>query len=234
MVRGPGRQSNAGSSRTAPGRAAATIHPIPETMKSTQDRYALLRQAFCEVPSQVGPYKLRPISGGSFELLGQIGNQLVTGAVDGTQMGLPALTAAVNEYIWIHSAPLDEVIAVRTRDDVPADAVRRMAMEIEIGEILAFTTTFTAAAVAMAAALAESDEDDDEPGKPDASPTGSLPSSSPVGPPATPYASGISSGSPPSPEPLPISTPPTSPPEDDADGCTPSMTLPTPDAIPRG
>lgn len=195
-------------------------------MKSAQSRYELLRQAFCEVPVKIGPFVLRPVSGASFELLGELRNPLVFGDASRENLTIQTLLAAVLEYIWIHSADLETIIAIRGREDIPKDDIRRMGLQIELGEALAFTSIFTAAALRMAAAIAEPDDEDEAPGKPESLRTGSPASLSLLEPPEIQSASDTCSGSLPSSAPSPTCTPPTCNTEPDADGATPLMTLP--------
>lgn len=198
-------------------------------MKSPATRYNLLRQAFCELPQKIGNLTLRPLSGGSFELLQDIQNGLVYQDPTATEKTLQDSLQAVHEYIWIHTAPLTEVLAVESRETLPRLAIRALAMEIEMGESLAFTALFSASALRMAAAMTElADEEDPSPGKPQTPPTGSPPSSSPPEPQETPSENVISFGTPPSSEPSPTSTLPTSPPEPESDSATPLMILPSP------
>jgi hypothetical protein len=194
------------------------------------NRHTVLRKAFCEIPQTVGPYQLRPLSGGSYELLSEIKSALVSPDSAASGNTLKDTLSAVHEYIWIHSAPLDQVLAVIDRDSLPKQEIRKIAMTLEIGECLAFTTVFAQAAQRMSASMAEIDDDDDEntsPGKPETPPTGSPHLSSHAEPQAIPSENVISFGSPPSSEPSPSSTQPTSTPELDADGATPLLTLPT-------
>lgn len=194
-------------------------------MKSPTSRQSLLRQAFADIPAKVGDYPLRPLSGGSFELLGEIKNALVH--QDSTKNGLADTLSAVHEYIWIHYAPIDKVSAVTSRDDIPRAEVRSIGFSLSIGESLEFTSTFMACALRMAAAMAEITEDEDSaPGKHQTLPTGSPPSSLPADAPETPSGNATSFGSHPSNDHSPTSTPPTSIPDLDADGAIPLITLP--------
>lgn len=196
-------------------------------MKSLLSRQSLLRQAFCDLPQKIGDYPLRPLSAASFELLAETGNRLVSDSANVENGSLNGLLTAVSEYIWIHYAPLDEVIAVDTRENIPRTEIKKIGFSLEIGEALNFTTVFLASALRMAAAMSEIDEEGASPGKPETPPIGSPPSSSPVDAPETPAGNVISFGSPPSSEPSPISTPPVSMLEEDVDGSIPLMTLPT-------
>ena len=195
-------------------------------MNSPIPRHSLLRQAFSEIPKTIGNHTLRPLSGGSFELLFDLKNPLVFGATE-EKMNIKTLLAAVHEFIWIHAAPIEDVIAVTCAADIPAAEIRKIAMSIEIGEALELTTIFTAASLRMAAAMAEPDDDEASPGKPQTSRTGSPLSSLPAVPLETPAANVISSGTLPSSEPFNSSTPPPANQELAADGAIPLFALPT-------
>lgn len=199
-------------------------------MQSAQSRHSLLRRAFVDVPASIQGIALRPLSAGSFELLGEINSPLVFGNESSQKLDLQTLVSAAHEYIWIHSADLEKVLAIRTRDDLPRDEIRRLAMSIPLGEVLAFTTQFTESALRMAASMAEPEDEEDEPGKPETRLTGSHRSSLPAELPGIPSESAGSFGTLPSSELTNTSTPQTSPQEPDANGPTPLMILPLPAA----
>lgn len=192
-------------------------------------REQLLELAFSDIPSQIGSITLRPLSAGSFTLLGRLGNPMMVGsqapleAAQGDSQ--TAMFAAVIQYVWVHSADIEQVITVETPEDIPAAALKHLGFQLSIGQALAFLERYQASALRMTASLAETEPEDDEtPGKPQESPlAGSPASSTPAEPAETPFASATSSGSCPSREHSPTSTPPTSPTEPAADG--PSLTL---------
>ena len=193
-------------------------------------REALLELAFADIPSQIGSLRLRPLSAGSFALLGRLGNPMMVGKQAPAQAAAgdeqTTMFAAVIEYVWVHSAELDEVVTVETRADIPAATIKRLGFEISIGQALAFLERYQASAERMTASLAEVETEDDEssPGKPPESPpAGSPASSTPAVHVETQLASEISFGSCLSSAHSHISTPPTSPTERAADG--PSLTL---------
>lgn len=201
---------------------------MPAKMPS---REALLEQAFSDIPSQVGTYVLRPLSAGSFTLLGRLGNPMMVGkqapteALDQADSQTEMFAAAI-QYIWVHSAPLDQVTAIESADQIPAAALKEIGFGISIGQAFAFLNSYQQSALRMTASLAEV-EPDEESGKSE-----SLPVTPPVGLPAcsTPAepaeihrGKDSFSGLCPSSEHLPISTPQTSPMAPPADG--PSLTL---------
>jgi hypothetical protein len=141
-------------------------------------------------------------------------------------MDIKVLLAAVHQFIWIHSAPLEAVLAVESKDDIPLAELRKLAMEIEMGEALAITTLFTESSLRMAAAMAEPDDDATQPGKPQTRPTGSPLSSLPAERPEIPSGNVTSSGSLPSSEPCNTSTQQPHNQELDADGAIPLFALP--------
>lgn len=203
-------------------------------------REHLLELAFSDIPSQIGALKLRPLSAGSFALLGRLGNPMMVGKQAPTTAAAAAgdsqtaMFAAVIEYVWVHSAPLDEVVTVETPADIPAAALKRLGFELSIGQALAFLERYQSSALRMTASLAEVETEEEpagSPGKPQESPPVGSPASSTSAEPAeTPPASATYSGACPSSAPSPTSTPPTSPTEPAADG--PSLTL-LPDLSPE-
>lgn len=206
-------------------------------MSKLLSRDSLLELAFSDIPSQVGTYELRPLSAGSFTLLGRLGNPMMVGKQAPTEAleksdSQTEMFAAAIQYIWVHSAPLEQVIAIETADQIPAGALKVIEFAIPLGQAFAFLNRYQESALRMTASLAEV-EPDEEVGKPVSPPVtppaGSPPSFTPAEPAEIPSASAISSGSCPSSEPSPTSTPQTSPMEPPADG--PSMTL-LPDLTP--
>jgi hypothetical protein len=191
------------------------------------NRQSLLRSAFCEVPQTVSGLDLRPCSPGSFALLGELKNPLIAQRESSAAITMDELFGAVIQYIWIHTAPLDQVLTIVKSEDLPELEIKKLGFALRIEDALEFTTSFSTAAEKMAAALAETD-DDDEPGKPTAAqpPTGSPLSSLPSVLPVTPSASDTFSGSPPSPAPSPTSTPPLPPTDHAPAGVIPLMILP--------
>jgi hypothetical protein len=200
-------------------------------LESKAPRQTLLRQSFSNLPKQIGPFALRPLSGGSFELLHDIQNPLVFGASE-QRMDIKLLLSAVHEFIYVHTADLDLVSAINSRDDIDPKEIRKISMQIEIGECLELTTLFAECSLRMAAAMSEPDADDDSaPGKPQMLRTGSPLSSSPAEPLETPSASDTSSGSLPSTERSNTSTPQPCNQEPDAVGVTPLFALPNPQTL---
>lgn len=186
---------------------------IPETT-----RRAAIEGAFSEIPSRCGPFELRPLSAGSFALLNRLGNPMVTGAATDNN----AMFTAVCEYVWIHSAPLDEVIRIVGPSDMSAESVGQIAFQLTMSDIFAFLREYAKTAERISLGMTEEVETD-TPGKPVPAATihaGSPLSSMPLAAPETPPASGTSSGTSPLSGPLPTSTPPDAPP-------APSSGIPT-------
>jgi hypothetical protein len=203
----------------------AIIHATPESK-----RQILLEMAFSDIPSKVGKYELRPLSAGSFTLLGRLGNPMMVGK----QSPEKALTAAESQsemfaaavqYIWVHSAPLEKVTSVECPEDIPIGELKEIEFSLQIGQAFAFLNRYQESALRMTASLAEvePEEESSRLGKPEMPPVGSPRSSSPAVPAVTRDGSAISSGSCPSSEHSPTYTPPTSPTEPHVDG--PSLTL---------
>lgn len=102
---------------------------------------------------------LRPISLGSLEILRQLGNLLCTGAADITNIDTRTLT----EFIWVHAAPLEEV--VETVYNAPSQVNRKaalFAMNISPSELRVITSALSAdqAAVQAASAIPQPDNTD--------------------------------------------------------------------------
>ena len=94
---------------------------------------------------------LRPISLGSLEVLRQLGNPLASGNTELTDIDTGILT----EFIWVHAAPLDEVI--ETVYNAPSQVKRRaaqFAMTISPAELRVITAALSADQAALQAASA--------------------------------------------------------------------------------
>lgn len=125
---------------------------------------------------------------------------------------------AVMEYAWVHSAPLEQVAAIETKDQLPSAEIRLMGYEVTMAEALDFLAGYQKSSERMSANLVTTKEDDETPGKPVSPPVGLPLSSTPAEPAVIPFEKDISSGSCPLAEPLPTFTPPTSPTEPPANG----------------
>jgi hypothetical protein len=200
-------------------------------MKPPPSRDCLLEQAFSDIPSTIGTYTLRPLSAGSFTLLGRLGNQMIVGKKKKTAAPADgedeqsAMFAAVIQYVWIHSAALEKVCAVVTADDIPVSELTAIGFGLTLGEAFGFLYAYQKSALRMTASLTEVEpEESEDTGKPlESLPAGSLHSFTPVEEPEIPFASATYSGSLPSSEHSATFTPPTSPMEPAADGA--SLTL---------
>lgn len=94
---------------------------------------------------------LRPISLGSLEVLRQLGNPLASGNTELTNIDTGILT----EFIWVHAAPLDEVM--ETVYNAPSQVKRRaaqFAMTISPAELRVITSALSADQAALQAASA--------------------------------------------------------------------------------
>ena len=94
---------------------------------------------------------LRPISLGSLEVLRQLGNPLASGDADMTNIDTHTLT----EFIWVHAAPLDEV--VETVYNAPSQVNRKaalFAMNISPAELRTITSALSADQASLQAASA--------------------------------------------------------------------------------
>lgn len=94
---------------------------------------------------------LRPISLGSLEVLRQLGNPLASGNAELTNIDTGILT----EFIWVHAAPLEEVM--ETVYNAPSQVKRRaaqFAMTISPAELRVITSALSADQAALQAASA--------------------------------------------------------------------------------
>ena len=94
---------------------------------------------------------LRPISLGSLEVLRQLGNPLASGNTELSDIDTRILT----EFIWVHAAPLDEVM--ETVYNAPSQVKRRaaqFAMTISPAELRVITAALSADQAALQAASA--------------------------------------------------------------------------------
>jgi hypothetical protein len=191
-------------------------------------REQLLFSAFASVPQKIGAYPIRRISPYTYSLLETVESPLLG-------RGDPATVIdSVAEFIWMHSADVEEVIKVESRADFPTLDIRRISISLDIGESFAFVNTLTEALLRVAAAVAEEDTDTgkttEETKEP--APIGSPLSSSPPDALETLPENVISFILPPLSEPSNSSTPPTSPQESGADGETISQETETPLELP--
>ena len=102
---------------------------------------------------------LRPISLGSLEVLRQLGNPLSAGNAELTNIDIGILT----EFIWVHAAPLDEVL--ETVYNAPSQVGRKaalFAMLISPAKLRTITSSLSAdqAAVQAASAIPQPEEHD--------------------------------------------------------------------------
>ena len=102
---------------------------------------------------------LRPISLGSLEILRHLGNPLSSGDTNMTTIDTHTLT----EFIWVHAAPLEEV--VDTVYNAPSQVGRKaalFAMTISPAELRTITVSLSAdqAAVQAASAIPQPEEHD--------------------------------------------------------------------------
>lgn len=200
-------------------------------MKPIPTREALLEQAFSDIPSIIGDYALRPLSAGSFTLLGRLGNSMIVGkkaaskAAPEEEDSQAAMFAAVIQYVWIHSAPLERVLQIREGDDIPEAELAAIGFALTIGQAFAFLLGYQQSALRMTGGLAEVEpEESEDTGKRRGRRRAGSPAlSTPAERVDIPFVSDTSSGSCQSSEPSPTCTPPMSPTEPDADGA--SLTL---------
>lgn len=172
-------------------------------------RLSLLSSAFRDVPLTCGALTLRPITAGSVLLLMETKNALFA---DGGDDSDSAAFQGMFEFIHIHTAPLEEVVADAETPGVIRAKARQLALGISFEDLAAFQQQFDALRSRMNASLVDIVPEKGDTGKPAAAmpaPIGSPPSSTPSVAPETPPASNGFSGGCPSPVPSNTSMPPT-------------------------
>ena len=181
-----------------------------------KSRLALLSAAFRDAPLVIGPFTLRPLSAGSVAILLESGNAIFSDLPE-ADLTPAASMAAVFEFIFIHAAPLNEVIQVADDPAALRHAALRLGLELTMDDLDTFSAAWDSLKAQLDAAMIEIiPEKGGMPGKPVAgqpmpSPTGSPPSSMPLVAPPHPIESTGSSGNYPSPAPSNTSTPSTPP-----------------------
>jgi len=176
----------------------------------TANRLSVLSAAFREVPLTCGSLRLRPLTAGSLNILMETGNPLFTG-------GDPSEAAqfqALFEFIWIHTAPEEEVIDATSNPDLLHTQARKLSLSISFDDLTGFAAGFAQLNQRMNAALVEIVPERGM-GKPsgETPPTGSPHSSTPSAAAEIPGASTGFYGVSRFPEPSNTSTPPTTQPE---------------------
>ncbi len=115
--------------------------------------------------SKVGNVTMRPISLGSIELLRAIGNPLASG----NQTMIDSLdTSIFAQFIWVHAAPLDEVVDTIYNDLASlARKVTVFSLNISPQDLQALASNMQKDMSAIEAASAQPEEkDDDSPNAP--------------------------------------------------------------------
>lgn len=197
------------------------------------DRLKLLSAAFRATPLRCGDLQLRPLTAGTMLLLMDLENPLFLG--DAEDVDEPEALSdresldALFEFIWIHTAPEDEVIRLIERElrSTIREHVRKMAMAIDFEALSEFQAGFMALMQRVTAAMAEAIPEG-EPGKPVTSPTGSPPTSGPSAEQETPSGNIISFGGSPSSAASSSSTPLSAPLAPAPDGLLPNGITPLP------
>lgn len=183
-------------------------------------RLSLLSTAFRDVPLTCGPLTLRPITAGSVLLLMETKNALFTEGPGGDSEA--AAFQGLFEFIYIHSAPEEEVVMDCDHPETLRAKARKLGIGISFEDLASFQAQFENIRRTMNASLVDIvPEKGDTMGKPAAAmppPTGSPHSSTPSAQPEIQIGSTGFSGASHSPEPSNTSTPRTSLEEPDAAG----------------
>lgn len=111
----------------------------------------------------VGGISLRPVSLGSLEILRQLGNVLATGSAELDNIDSRTLT----EYIWVHGAPMEEVVdLVYNKPSQVAAKAALFAMAVTPTDLRLITSSLAADQAAVQAASATVVPDPDVPASP--------------------------------------------------------------------
>lgn len=175
------------------------------------ERFKLLSRVFRQLPDKFGGMTVHPLTAGRWDLLRERENRFLfsgedpqekppvrsdfdddtafhvelsewekrQSAIDGEMM------FAICEFLWVHTAPVGEVLAVDSDPAAWKREVKTFALEhADMAQIIEYMMIFREKAQQLAAAMVEpiegeEAEDDDGPGKDRRSPTGSPATSSP-------------------------------------------------------
>jgi hypothetical protein len=160
---------------------------------SNDSRFKSLAGAFRLMPRELCGLTVRPITAGSLDLLYLTGNMLFSAdapAKAGSEI------AAIAEFLWIHTAPLEEVLDAAEDPALFRRKTRAFALQVDIDDLGKITAAISAAGEQIAAATVEPEAPEgsgETAGEP--SPTGLQASSTISAPIAIPSASATSSGS---------------------------------------
>lgn len=201
-------------------------------MTPSLSREHILATCFSDIPSSINHVTLRPLTAGSFTLLSRLGNPMIVGAALGGA-DQASMFEAVIQYIWIHSALIEKVICIETKEQIPQNEIAELGFNLSFGDVMAFLEGYKSSAQRMQAALAEVEDEGDTEGKSESGHIGSPHLSLVLEEPETPSESATYSGSCPSSAPFPTSTPLTSLTEPTAAGPASSPETPAPSPIPE-
>jgi hypothetical protein len=186
----------------------------------SETRSQLLSRSFRETSLKIGDRILRAPTAGSIDLLQQSGNPLFSEQQSETDEN-PGDLLPLFEFIWIHSAPLDEVLAAADIEGEIKRQARKLAFVTPLEDVTEFAAGFQTLQTRLQAAMTEAVPEEGDEGKPVTSPTGSPSSSLPLAGQGTQTASATSSGNSRLSDPSSTSTPPSATTE------TPAASLPT-------
>lgn len=128
-------------------------------MKTDPREDAIL--ASFEFPKRIGPHSIRPIGPTSLSLLRRTKNRLLTGdKVDPTQaMQDPAVLQALQEFIFLHAAPVPETIrASRLPREEFEDMVLEFCGDITLDDLAGARESFDEQTDAAAAIMVDPDD----------------------------------------------------------------------------
>ena len=209
------------------------------------DRASTLASAYLPNVLTIAGQDLRPMTGGSMMILQQFRNPLFAAATAGTApVDDPAAEDAdrvredylgLLQFVWVHTAPIDEVIAAAEAGEegiaIARKAAWRLALEYTPEQVTQFGQQFAGLKARVEAAMTEAIPEG-PPGKPAPSPTGLPAWSGPSAGQGTPSGSDGSSGTSPSTAPSSTSTPDSATTAAASAGPSPAPAAASPSVIP--
>ncbi len=196
-------------------------------------RMDIAQQAFSRLPEKVAGRVLRPMTAGSFAILLQRKSLLLfPDTVEQDELGEPKAEmaeffGAVAEYVYLHTAELDEVVVADAEETRWYAAVKRLSLELSLEDAADFVECWGDAmaeiqAVQAAPVAGEEDEEEQE-GKPGR--TGLPPTLPPSGGTSPQSGSAGASGGSPTAEGSNTCTPSPAPTDPAASGSTPGAEM---------
>lgn len=130
-------------------------------------RNELLEDALLRPPTKVGRYELRPLTAASFVILKRMKNPLVVAGETPVDSESPEGMLAALAFVYVHGAPLPEVLRNSRDPEAFEDAVLTFAHEFPIEALGEALQAITGEVETAAAGASEAESDEDEEGSED-------------------------------------------------------------------